>query len=437
MRLRDADRAYDAHDPGKSKQPQRAAALWQRREQADRDLRDIETEVRKSAPQYAALSNPRPCSLAEARSALASNEVALIYLPGSPRSHVVLVEARPKRIDPAEGLAIYELPRESEINDLVAALTDVETLARPANVLALAAEAHDMLLKPLAGRIRGKDLVIVPGGDLSYLPFELLREPTDEGDRRYLIESRRVRYAPSLTTLHLIGQWKKSRRQPDRALWALGDPIYDGKDSRYRGKGGTRPGGPYTRLTHTAEEVRQIGKILKAPAESLYLGERASEANIRKASESGELGRARYVHLATHGDLGVGMGRQPGLVLGLVAGRREPGGEEGYLDMEEVLTLRLNADLVVLSACRSVEGRLYNGEGVRGLARAFLCAGSKGVVCSLWNVEDRATADLMGDFYRLLADGKSAADALRAAKRSRIDKGQAALHWAGFVLIGE
>ena len=66
----------------------------------------------------------------------------------------------------------------------------------------------------------------------------------------------------------------------------------------------------------------------------------------------------------------------------------EPGGEDGYLDMEEVLGLRLNADLVVLSACRSYDGPIHNGEGVRGLARAFLCAGSKGVVCSLWAVED-------------------------------------------------
>ena len=105
---------------------------------------------------------------------------------------------------------------------------------------------------------------------------------------------------------------------------------------------------------------------------------------------------------------------------------------------DEVIThLRLNADLVVLSACRTGQGRLYNGEGVVGLARAFLYAGSRGVVCSLWAVDDKETANLMVRMYSRLRDGRASSDALRAAKLEMVKAGKAPLYWAPFVLIGE
>src|SRR5205807_9574569 len=114
-------------------------------------------------------------------------------------------------------------------------------------------------------------------------------------------------------------------------------------------------------------------------------GLQASEAAVKAASAKGALARARYIHFATHGILGLDAGRQPSLVLSLVGNVKE----DGFLQLDEVTTLKLNADLVVLSACRSYQGRLYNGEGVVGLGRAFLYAGSKGVLCSLWSVADQ------------------------------------------------
>src|SRR5207249_4915036 len=108
-----------------------------------------------------------------------------------------------------------------------------ETLALPARVRVLGQEAYAKLLAPMQERLRGKDLVIVPGGPLGYLPFELLVDP--EG--KYLVETRRIRYAPSLTVLHLGRQWEQQRRRPQRPLWALGDPIFDTTDERLQGKG--------------------------------------------------------------------------------------------------------------------------------------------------------------------------------------------------------
>src|SRR5262249_52663842 len=125
--------------------------------------------------------------------------------------------------------------------------------------------------------------------------------------------------------------------------------------------------------------------------------------------------------------------RQPGLVLSLVGNE----GDDGFLELDEVMNLRLNADLVVLSACRSGRGPLHDGEGVRGIARAFLYAGGRGVVGSLWAVEDRTTATLMTAMYRHLQAGRPAADALSAARLELLRAGQSPFYWAPFVLIGE
>jgi CHAT domain-containing protein len=105
--------------------------------------------------------------------------------------------------------------------------------------------------------------------------------------------------------------------------------------------------------------------------------------------------------------------------------------------MDEITSLKLNADLVVLSACRSGQGRMHQGEGVTGLARAFLYAGSKGVVCCLWSVDDQETASLMVDFYGHLQKGRSAPEAMREAQLSMIRAGKAPLYWAPFIVIGE
>jgi CHAT domain-containing protein len=157
-------------------------------------------------------------------------------------------------------------------------------------------------------------------------------------------------------------------------------------------------------------------------------------------SQSGAPARCRYVHFATHGILGRGKHQLPALVLSLVGndGRQDDyGSDDGFLRLDDVLNLRLNADLVVLSACQSGQGQMHNGEGVSGLARAFLYAGCRGVVCSLWSVDDKETAELMKGMYGRLKEKQPAREALREAKLDMIKAGKAPLYWAPFVLIGE
>src|SRR5581483_10548720 len=129
------------------------------------------------------------------------------------------------------GLSLHPLPAADELAALVAALVEENVLHSTPRSRALGAAAYARLLAPLAGRLRGKDLLIVPNGPLCRLPFELLVE--GEGEQaRFLAEAHRVRYAPSLTVLHLSRLWDRARPRPERPLWAVGDPVYQADDER-------------------------------------------------------------------------------------------------------------------------------------------------------------------------------------------------------------
>jgi CHAT domain-containing protein/tetratricopeptide (TPR) repeat protein len=446
---REQDRPTDRHDPDQ------VGPLLDEQTKVEGQLAELIRRMEQEYPQYAALKYPRPCSLAEARACLAPTEVALLFVPGNRRSYLILVEGRPGPGDKANGLAIYRLPPHGDLADGVSRLSERDTFESRVKARAAAKLAYDLLLAPVKERIRGKDLVIVPGGPLAYVPFEALVE-----DGHFLIEKHRIRYAPSLTALHLVRLWEKTRDQPQRPLWAMADPVYDRADRRVTGGAdlaqaskdalakylsrtnrGPAAGEPYPRLRFTDQEAQAIRDLLGASGDDVLTGLQASEAAVKAASAKGLLARVRYVHFATHGILGLDTGQPPALVLSLVGndGARdaEGGVNDGFLRLDEVTRLQLNADLVVLSACETGKGRLYAGEGVTGLARAFLSAGSRGVVCSLWAVDDRETATFMAQLYGGLKDGRAAADALRAAKLAMIRAGKPPVYWAPFILIGE
>ncbi|HUD70412.1 MAG TPA: CHAT domain-containing protein [Dongiaceae bacterium] len=158
----------------------------------------------------------------------------------------------------------------------------------------------------------------------------------------------------------------------------------------------------------------------------------------RSLATGGALSGYRIVHFATHGVIDTAHPDLSGLVLSLVDEAGRP--QDGYLRLQEIYNLRLSADLVVLSACRSALGRRIAGEGLIGLARGFMHAGAPRVVASLWQVDDSATSELMTRFYRgMLADGLRPADALRRAQigMRRDPRWAAPFYWAGFMLEGE
>jgi CHAT domain-containing protein/Tfp pilus assembly protein PilF len=426
----------------------RLETLWREYEAAEAGQRLLAEELRQAAPRYAALRYPKPCTVTEARAALSPGEVALVYVLGREGSYLLVMEQAPSRDDSTGGLAVYPLPATDALAEKVAALTARGTLELEGEARERGRELYRLLLGPAAGRLVGKPLVIVPDGELCYLPFQLLVE--DDG--RYLVEGHRVRYAASLTALHLGRLWAADRQKralPDRAVYALGDPDY-GPSSPTRSEavaalGQLERGDPaeeeFPRLVNSGREVEAVASLFGKEYCRILTRTQATEAAVKAASAKGELASYRYLHFACHGVLGRDGGQQPGLVLSLAAadGKDDGAGgvNDGFLRQDEVLGLRLNADLVVLSACRSGRGRLYAGEGVVGLARAFQYAGTRAVACSLWAVDDEATAGLMHGFYARLKEGQSPADALCEAQRAMIRAGQPLLYWAPFILIGE
>jgi len=164
------------------------------------------------------------------------------------------------------------------------------------------------------------------------------------------------------------------------------------------------------------------------------VGFSASRATVEK----GGLDRYRNVHFATHGVLNSRHPELSGLVLSLYNEKGE--GQDGFLRLNDIYNLRLNADLVVLSACGTALGKEIRGEGLVGLTRGFMYAGASRVLASLWSVEDRATAELMESFYRgMLREKLTPAAALRKAQleMAQDPRYKSPYYWAGFSLQGE
>ena len=189
----------------------------------------------------------------------------------------------------------------------------------------------------------------------------------------------------------------------------------------------------FVRLPYTRDEVLAISNLFPLDQRHVYLGAEAREETVK----SEKLDDFRFIHFATHSFLDeIRPGRS-----GILLSRAPQSLEDGILQMGEIMRLKMNADLVTLSACSTGLGKLVNGEGVLGLTRAFFYAGARNVAVLLWNVNDFATATLMVSFYRHLTRGVPESEALRQAKLSLLHSSQPRWHhpyfWAAFVIEGE
>lgn len=281
-------------------------------------------------------------------------------------------------------------------------------------------ELSRLLLAPVGDRLAGRRLLVVADGVLHYIPFAAL--PLPEKPLQPLVAEHEIVTLPSASTAAVLRERRSSRRQAPAGVAVLADPVFIAR------------GGGFPRLPFSRREAEGILALVPAGQRLELLGAAAS----REAALSGSLARYRYVHFATHGLLDTAHPELSGLVLSLVDRQGRP--ENGFLRAHEIADLQLAADLVVLSACRTALGKEIRGEGLVGLTRAFLDAGAEGVLVSLWQVEDRATADLMRRFYKgMLQEGLPPPAALRRAQVSlwQDRRWQAPSYWAGFALQGE
>jgi CHAT domain-containing protein/Flp pilus assembly protein TadD len=413
--------------------PDVASALRDSLQALEAEYGRLERRLRAENPRYSELQYPEPGSLADIRASLPGDAVLLEYALGDSSSALWAITG--------ESARMYRLPPRDRVAERVELLRFA--LADPSRGSAaeyqdVARALFDELVAPAAEFLASHPtLIVVPDGVLSYVPFEaLVVRPTDApeyGSLAYLARTHAVSYAPSASVLRTI---RSGASEPvDTApsgLVAFGDPVFAGELAAMRG-GPSDPGSDLARLPYTGDEVRAIGSLFPEGQARLYLRDDATEEAVLSASA---LSGFRYVHFATHGIVNEDRPDFSGLALSASSDGRG----DGFLQVAEIFNLRLDADLVVLSACETGLGRMVRGEGLLGLTRAFLYAGASSLVVSLWSVADRSTSELMQRFYAsLVKEGESKTAALRSAKLSMLDDPILAhpFNWAPFTLIGD
>ena len=261
---------------------------------------------------------------------------------------------------------------------------------------------YDTIIDPIQDLLLGSELVFVPEGPLCLAPFVAFMDSSS----KYLCESFRIRVIPSLTSLKLIADCPADYHSKSGAL-LVGDPWVQEVTK-------------LEQLPCARDEVEMIGSMLGCTP---LIGRQATKDKVLR-----RLGSVALVHIAAHGSMETGE----------IALAPKTGEVDYILTMSDVLRVQIRARLVVLSCCHSACGEI-KAEGVVGIARAFLGAGARSVLVSLWAIDDEATLEFMKRFYQHLKKGKSASDALNQTMNNmrESDEFSAVKYWAPFVLIGD
>lgn len=423
----------------------------------------IKARIRASSPDYAQLTQPRSLSLSEMQQLLDNDTLLLHYFLGDERSYlwlvsrtsIVCVDSLPKRAEiETSAEAFYKSLAQRPASQNPSRLNKA---AEQANAISLS----QMLLGPIADRLGNKRLLIVSDGVLQYLPFSALPAPrvTGGAGRRlarspYLIEKHEIVYLPSASTLAVLRSKALGRELGPLSVAVFAHPVFTRRDARLtaakqspttsevsgaespaeylHNRGIERSG--LDSLPATDYEAEWIKAIFAKDRTTIFRGFEASRDRVIKLQ--GE--KFRIVHFATHGQINTEHPELSSIVLSLFDAEGKE--QNGYLRLHDIYNLKLPADLIVLSACTTGLGRIVRGEGLVGLTRGFMHAGSPRIVASLWQVEDLGTANLMKRFYQHMAkDGMAPALALRQAQVEMLRDKQwtPPYYWAGFVLQGE
>ena len=442
------------------------------------EYEQVLAQIKQSSPRYAALTQPVPLGLAEIqREVLDSETLLLEYSLGEERSYLWAVTTTT--------ITTYELPKRAEIETLARRVyhmltarnqrvkfeTAAEWRARIARADAeydiAATELSKLILAPAAPHMNKQRLLIVSDGALQYLPFAALPSPSSTPDVP-LIAKHEVVSLPSASTLAVLRKELVGRRPAPKAIAVLADPVFSKDDERLKPSRSTAASSAVAPEKSEAQEAGLIESPLTRSARDvgiesqesylprLFFTRREAEAIVRYVPEKQfkkaidfaankvtatdpKLGQYRYVHFATHTLLNSAHPGLSGIVLSLV--NSEGKEQEGFLTAHEIYNLKLPAELVVLSSCKTGLGKEVKGEGVVGITRGFMYAGAARVMVSLWDVDDESTAEMMKRVYAAMLEKPrlSPAAALRSAQVAMWKSRQwrAPYFWAAFVLQGE
>jgi CHAT domain-containing protein len=411
-------------------------------------LRELEGEIRVRSPRYAALTQPSIATLADVQQSLLDDDTALVEFDlGEERSYVWLVTRSSIDARLLPGRAAVEAAVRRVY--MLVSVNDPATTAEAALGLS---QLESLLMGPAPALARARRVVVVPDGALEYIPFGALLNRSG----RPLLSRSEVIMLPSASTLATL-RAEGARPKASKFIAAIADPVFDEDDPRVMRHGAlTRAAGPEGRGEETDANVqRSASESGLERLERLRFSRREADV-IRNLVPSDQrltaldfdasretmlapaLGDYRIVHIATHGLINSRHPELSGLVLSLVDSQGRA--QDGFVKSYELYKLKLNADLVVLSACQTALGEQVRGEGLISLTRPFMYSGVPRVVASLWQVPDRASAALMDLFYQgIVKEHLPAAAALRRAQLKLRDtpRWSSPYFWAGFVLQGD
>lgn len=419
--------------------------------------------VRDASLDHTDQARPEPLNLQQIREQVLSDDAALlVFSLGEKRSFLWLITKKSFTSSELPGRDEIEA-QAKEVRELLMAPAPVEgeTFEARQKRLAAAEEQYwtkatsfsNMLLGQVAPNLGTARLLIVPDGELQYLPFNALPIPF-RNDRTPLLVEHEITFQPSASALSKLKH--RSIQTPDKGLAIFADPVFGSDDQRFAALHKEAAATYLAQDTQTTQALRDVnsnwtsGRVPRLAASrdeadgivaviptADNLKALDFDANKQRVMAAG-LSQYRLIHFATHGVLDNKNPELSGLLLSRIDEDGRP--KDAFLRLDDIYNLKLNADLIVLSACNSGLGKDVRGEGIVGLVHGFMYAGTSRVVASLWKVDDDATAELMVHFYQEMFRSKqSPAAALRTAQLAMWQQRRwhAPYYWAAFVLQGD
>ncbi|AFZ01842.1 CHAT domain-containing tetratricopeptide repeat protein [Calothrix sp. PCC 6303] len=426
----------------------------------------LKTQILTKSPEYAALKYPQPLELKGIQQQLDKHTILLQYSLGKERSYLWLVTP--------DSVQAYELPKGEVIEKAVANFRYVmdkfdksgaiyKPQEHPDDINQPASQLSQMVLAPVANKLGKKRLVIVADGALQNIPFAALADPgtppptpprlqggekskplsaSERGSYQPLLVNHEIVNLPSITAIATQRKQLNKRPLSPKILAVLADPLFPPQNppelnlndsAQQRAMKNLKRSG-LDPLPGTRVEAEAMLKLLPSGQSTHAFG---ADANYEFATNPA-LKQYQHLFFATHGLVDTKQPELSGIALAQVDKDGKPV-EKGYLRLGDIFNMDWAAELVVLSACETGLGKDTKGEGLVGLTRGLMYAGSKRAVVSLWNVSDKGTSELMPIFYKEVLAGKSPSVALREAQLQMWQgkEWKNPFYWAAFTLQGE